>query len=401
MNKVFCYVLGIIIFQLCFFGCNNSKNDQGTIKTNEQQIDVKESSINNSTSTIKEIDPNTFTTLQVEEVLINNYVSNTNVNIKIKNDTNNIKEIKSYNINYIAQSEDEKKVLLQTRDKGKINLLLIDGPQGKIKTIYVHGYPLTIESTSNFELIMIKNESNEVILYNTELDEVIFQETIEFEEIYEPIPFYSEFENKFIIYLNNDEYNYGEYNYLFSDNKKSIIQNNFEMYELSKIKRESSDKFYFSKLEVSEKLDYSLIENTLSVIVENTDELTNRELFSIDLVRDIKLSEDNNRLFFIKKESGVDHIHMVDGINGKVLSLIPCNGIYQIDNKGSFLLLQNSENTVMLFDPIYRDIIRTYNIELPTQSSKILDMKYDTRDTFIVEAGDESEVLSTKEIVLK
>lgn len=412
MNKTFFYVLGLLILQLSFFGCFNPKNELNTNKADESQVydetlsenitsNIDTTTSNNSTSKINENDPNSFTPLQEEEVLLCDYVSNNNVSIKIKKNTNNNNELKSYNVNYLEQSEDEKKVLLQTRDKGKINLLLIDGPQGKIKTIYMHGYPLTIETTPNFELIMIFNESKEVIIYNTELDEIIFQETIEFEEIYEPILFYSEFENKFIIYLNDDEYDYGEFNYSFSDDKNTITQNNFEMYEQSIIKRDNSIKLIFSKLEDYHLLNYNLADDKLSVIIENKEDLTNRELFSINLVHDVKLSKDNNRLFFIKKESGGDYIHIVDGINGKVYSLIPCNDLYQIDDDGKFLLLQNSENTVMLFDPIYRDIIMTYNIEMPTSNSKIMDIKYDAKDSFIVEIGDGLEILSIKEIILK
>ena len=412
MNKIFFYVLGLLILQLSFFGCFNPKNELNTNKADESQVydetlsenitsNIDTTTSNNSTSKINENDPNSFTPLQEEEVLLCDYVSNNNVSIKIKNNTNNNNELKSYNVNYIAQSEDEKKVLLQTRKKGKINLLLIDGPQGKIKTIYMHGYPLAIETTSNFELIMIFNESKEVIIYNTELDEIIFQETIQVEEIYEPVPFYSEFENKFIIYLNDDEYDYGEYNYSFSDDKNTITQNNFEMYEQSKIKRDDSKKLIFPKLEDFEKLNYNLIEDKLTVIIEDREKLTTRELFSINLVHEVKLSKDNNRLFFIKEASGISYIHIVDGIKGNVISLIPCNGLYQIDDKGNFLLLQNSENTVMLFDPIFRDIIMSYKIELPTSNSKIMDIKYDVKDSFIVDIGDGSEILSTKEIMIK
>ena len=173
------------------------------------------------------------------------------------------------------------------------------------------------------------------------------------------------------------------------------------MYEQSKIKRDNSNKLIFSKLEDFEKLNYNLIEDKLTVIIENSEELTTRELFSINLAREVKLSKDNNRLFFIKEESGINYIHIVDGIKGNVISLIPCSDLYQIDDNGNFLLLQNSENTVMLFDPIFRDIIMSYNIELPTSNSKIMDIKYDGKDSFIVDIGDGSEILSTKEIMLK
>jgi hypothetical protein len=43
----------------------------------------------------------------------------------------------------------------------------------------------------------------------------------------------------------------------------------------------------------------------------------------------------------------------------------------------------------------------TYNIEMPTSNSKIMDIKYDAKDSFIVEIGDGLEILSIKEIILK
>ena len=259
MNKTFFYVLGLLILQLSFFGCFNPKNELNTNKSDESQIydetlsenitsNIDTTTSNNSTSKIKENDPNSFTPLQEEEVFICDYVSNNNVSIKIKNNTNNNNELKSYNVNYLVQSEDEKKVLLQTREKGKINLLLIDGPQGKIKTIYMHGYPLTIETTPNFELLMIFNESKEVIIYNTELDEIIFQETIEFEEIYEPVPFYSEFENKFIIYLNDDEYDYVKL-------KKYLVQTEGK-FDFNKVLADASSRFPNDLMDSIEPFDY-------------------------------------------------------------------------------------------------------------------------------------------------
>ena len=99
MNKTFFYVCGLLILQLSFFGCFNPKNELNTNKADESQVydetlsenitsNIDTTTSNNSTSKINENDPNSFTPLQEEEVLLCDYVSNNNVSIKIKNNTN-------------------------------------------------------------------------------------------------------------------------------------------------------------------------------------------------------------------------------------------------------------------------------------------------------------------------
>ena len=62
--------------------------------------------------------------------------------------------------------------------------------------------------------------------------------------------------------------------------------------------------------------------------------------------------------------------------------------------------MQNTSNSVLLLDPVYGDIIRTYDIELLTEESKIQNIKYEN-GAFIVEVGNGTEIFTTKKIVLK
>jgi hypothetical protein len=63
------------------------------------------------------------------------------------------------------------------------------------------------------------------------------------------------------------------------------------------------------------------------------------------------------------------------------------------------MLIQDSENSATLYDPISLDVYRTYALDI-TEGTKVLDIKY-ANNQFLIEIGDDTEVLSTKEIVLK
>ena len=91
-------------------------------------------------------------------------------------------------------------------------------------------------------------------------------------------------------------------------------------------------------------------------------------------------------------------LYVLDGTKGKLLNILPCFGKYQINETGSFILVQKSNNSVLLFHS--GDIVMTYNCDLPSETSQILEIKYEN-DNFLVEMGDETGILSRQEIILK
>ena len=433
MKKNIIQIYQILVLILMIFGCEKNENemkdvfkeqedviqlkldnkqeevvnvikDVEQLKYDLQSIDVKETGEN-----VDEINEtkNTFTPLNDSEIFTyeeKNFNGKKYLSIYIVNKSSNTSRFfKVYDLIKcnLFQSDDLKKIVLSYSTQDESKVIYINGLNGEITEIADGIYNPVVRCDSKIELICLFNNNDKVLtIYNTTLLEEIYKENFQFEDNREGFLFFSDFENRIIVNSGYENTACDEYNYYLSEDKKIIENRTYTLYEKHESLRAYSEKLIFPKLTNDEIICFDIIGENFKVYVENTVDSIKKELFSVENVRDIKKSNDNKRIFFIKKYSGKDYVFVVNGINGKVNSLLPCENLYQISTQGSFLLMQNTSNSVLLLDPVYGDIIRTYDIELLTEESKIQNIKYEN-GAFIVEVGNGTEIFTTKKIVLK
>lgn len=433
MKKNIIQIYQILVLILMIFGCEKNENEMkdvfkeqedviqlkldnkqekfvNVIKDGEQMkydlqsIDMKETGEN-----VDEINEtkNTFTPLNDSEIFTyeeKNFNGKKYLSIYIVNKSSNTSRFfKVYDLIKcnLFQSDDLKKIVLSYSTQDESKVIYINGLNGEITEIADGIYNPVVRCDSKIELICLFNNNDKVLtIYNTTLSEEIYKENFQFEDNREGFLFFSDFENRIIVNSGYETTACDEYNYYLSEDKKIIENRTYTLYEKHESLRAYSEKLIFPKLTNDEIICFDIIGENFKVYVENTVDSIKKELFSVENVRDIKKSNDNKRIFFIKKYSGKDYVFVVNGINGKVNSLLPCENLYQISTQGSFLLMQNTSTSVLLLDPVYGDIIRTYDIELLTEESKIQNIKYEN-GAFIVEVGNGTEIFTTKKIVLK
>lgn len=433
MKKNIIQIYQILVLILMIFGCEKNENEMkdvfkeqedviqlkldnkqekfvNVIKDGEQMkydlqsIDMKETGEN-----VDEINEtkNTFTPLNDSEIFTyeeKNFNGKKYLSIYIVNKSSNTSRFfKVYDLIKcnLFQSDDLKKIVLSYSTQDESKVIYINGLNGEITEIADGIYNPVVRCDSKIELICLFNNNDKVLtIYNTTLSEEIYKENFQFEDNREGFLFFSDFENRIIVNSGYETTACDEYNYYLSEDKKIIETRTYTLYEKHESLRAYSEKLIFPKLTNDEIICFDIIGENFKVYVKNTVDSIKKELFSVENVRDIKKSNDNKRIFFIKKYSGKDYVFVVNGINGKVNSLLPCENLYQISTQGSFLLMQNTSTSVLLLDPVYGDIIRTYDIELLTEESKIQNIKYEN-GAFIVEVGNGTEIFTTKKIVLK
>jgi hypothetical protein len=168
--------------------------------------------------------------------------------------------------------------------------LYLNGNNGKINQIFEDSTSYDIIASDDLSLIIIYTKSDELILFNTIENKIFFQKKIDVPETYSPRVSFSEINNKITVNLKDSEMLGYEYIFLLSDDKTSIIKENFIDY-VNPTTEEISVDNDFTALSENEVFSFEYVEGNLIIYRENIVDNSKEKVLSLKDAKETKTTE--------------------------------------------------------------------------------------------------------------